>query len=275
MPLVYAFVCRDATVLAEYATHTGDFKNVAIQCLEKCPAEKSKFTFTCDGHTLNYRIESGYTFLAVADHAFGRQVPFAFLEKTQHFLQKFKDEGRVATAHSLDKPFKPMLKKNMEFCMEHPQELTKTAAVQKQVGDVKNILVQNIESVLDRQVKLGILVEKTDDLKYSADNFKKTSQQVRRKMWWVNMKMKLLVIFLVLVLVFVLHWSRLLPQALRSLPLIHVVVCLFALKSHFHSGMCTAFCCKSGGHSDESVVQQIASVWLVQASGTYMGCMYH
>lgn len=45
MPIIYAFVSRDATVLAEYATHTVDFKSVAIQCLEKCPADTSKFTF--------------------------------------------------------------------------------------------------------------------------------------------------------------------------------------------------------------------------------------
>ncbi|KAL3145039.1 hypothetical protein ABBQ32_003530 [Trebouxia sp. C0010 RCD-2024] len=141
-------------------------------------------------------------FWRVADEAFGRQVPFAFLEKTQQdFLSKFQDKGR--TAHSLDKQFGPMLKRHMDFCMEHPQELTKTAAVQKQVSVVKNVMIQNIESVLDRQVKLGVLAEKADGLKSSADNFKKTGQQVRRRMWWRNLKMKLLVLLLVLVLIFV------------------------------------------------------------------------
>ena len=204
MPLIYAFVSRDATVLAEYASHTGNFRNVAIQCLEKCPTDNSKFTFTCDGHTFNYRNESGYTFLAVADEAFGRQIPFAFLEKAQQdFLHKFEDKGRTAPAHGLDKQFGPTLKKHMDYSMEHPQELTKTAAVQKQVNDVKNVMVQNIESVLDRGAKLESLVEKSDNLNASANKFKKTGRQLRSRMWWQNMKMKLLVLLLILVLIFV------------------------------------------------------------------------
>lgn len=204
MPLIYAFVSRDATVLADYSTHTGNFSNVAVQCLEKCPTDKSKFTFTCDGHTFNYVMDGGFTFLAVADEGFGRQIPFAFLEKIrEEFLQKFADKGRTASSHSLEKQFGPSLKRHMEFCMEHPQELTKTTAVQKQVDGVKNVMVQNIERVLERGEKLEVLVEKSDNLNTSADRFKKTGRQLRSKMWWQNMKMKLLVVILVLVLILV------------------------------------------------------------------------
>ena len=40
-------------------------------------------TYTCDRHTFNYLAHAGFVFLAVADQEFGRQVPFAFLERVR------------------------------------------------------------------------------------------------------------------------------------------------------------------------------------------------
>lgn len=204
MPLIYSFVSRGTTVLADYTSYTGNFSTVAIQCLEKCPTDNSKFTFTCDRHTFNYLVDGGFTFLVVADEGYGRQVPFAFLEKIrEEFQQKFADKGRISPAHSLDKQFGPRLKMHMDYCMEHPEELTKVAAVQKKVDEVKNIMVDNIERVLERGEKIELLVDKTDNLRFQADKFHKTGRQLRSKMWWQNMKMKILVVLVVLILIFV------------------------------------------------------------------------
>jgi hypothetical protein len=45
-------------------------------------------------------------FLAVAGEDFGRQIPFAFLERIKaEWREKLADKSRTATAHSLDKTF--------------------------------------------------------------------------------------------------------------------------------------------------------------------------
>ena len=45
-------------------------------------------------------------FLSVADEDYGRQIPFAFLERIQtEWKEKLADKARTATAHSLDKTF--------------------------------------------------------------------------------------------------------------------------------------------------------------------------
>lgn len=45
-------------------------------------------------------------FLAVAEEDYGRQIPFAFLERVQaEWKEKFADKAHTATAHSLDKTF--------------------------------------------------------------------------------------------------------------------------------------------------------------------------
>ncbi len=45
-------------------------------------------------------------FLVVADEAFGRQIPFAFLENVQEeWFTRWADKGKLSIAHSLDKTF--------------------------------------------------------------------------------------------------------------------------------------------------------------------------
>ena len=45
-------------------------------------------------------------YLVVADEKYGRQIPFAFLERTrEEFQSKFAERARTAAAHSFDKSF--------------------------------------------------------------------------------------------------------------------------------------------------------------------------
>lgn len=73
-------------------------------------------------------------FMVVADEQFGRQIPFAFLERVrEEWASKWAEKGPSAVAHSLDKLFGPRLKHWMEYCEQHPEELSKVASVQKKV----------------------------------------------------------------------------------------------------------------------------------------------
>lgn len=205
MPLIYSFVARDTTVLAEYTPYTGNFNTIAIECLQKLNNPETKFTIACDKHTFNFLVQNGFTYLAVADDAYGRQIPFAFLERVRdEFEEKFADKGRASPAHSLDRTFGPRLKSHMEYCMAHPDEISKVAAVQKKVNEVKDVMVENIEKVLERGQRIELLVDKAEGLANQADIFQKKGKQLRNKMWWQYCKMKLLVVFAVLLLAVVL-----------------------------------------------------------------------
>ncbi|XP_072921107.1 vesicle-associated membrane protein 8 [Hemitrygon akajei] len=73
--------------------------------------------------------------------------------------------------------------------------------LQSQVNDVKGIMTQNIEKVLDRGERLDDLIIKTDDLQATADSFQKTSTKIARKMWWKNTKMIIIIVVIVVVIV--------------------------------------------------------------------------
>eukprot|EP00877_Chromochloris_zofingiensis_P007988 jgi/Chrzof1/3442/Cz12g25170.t1 len=114
MPLIYTFVARHTTVLAEYTSYHGNFNTVALECLQNMKSPAEKFTITCDKHTFNFLRASDFTFLVVADEACGRQIPFAFLDRvSEDFLSKYADKGKTATAHSMDKSFGPKLKQHV------------------------------------------------------------------------------------------------------------------------------------------------------------------
>jgi vesicle-associated membrane protein 7 len=130
------------------------------------------------------------------------------LEKVrEEWFSKWVERGAAAPAHSLDRNFGPRLRHWMEYCETHPEELSKVAAVQKQVDEVKSIMVDNIERVLERGEKIELLVDKTDNLRFQADRFHKTGRSLRSKMWWQNMKVKLLILVIVILIAVIIFAS--------------------------------------------------------------------
>ncbi|KAA3479102.1 vesicle-associated membrane protein 721-like protein [Gossypium australe] len=207
--LIYAFVSRGGVILAEYTEYSGNFNSIALQCLQKLPSSNNKFTYNCDGHTFNYLVDNGYTYCVVADESAGRQVPIAFLERIKDdFVLKY-DNGKAATApaNSLNKEFGPKLKEHMQYCMEHPEEISKLAKVKAQVSEVKGVMMENIEKVLDRGEKIELLVDKTENLHNQAQDFRSTGTKIRRKMWLQNMKIKLIVLGILIALILIIVLS--------------------------------------------------------------------
>lgn len=222
--LIYSFVARGNIVLAEHTSFSGNFSIIAVQCLQKLPSNSNKFTYTCDNHTFNYLVDDGFVFLVVADETAGRQVPFLFLERVKEdFKRRYGGRAETSMAHSLDKDygyeekftvaynldreFGPILRDHMQYCMDHPEELSKFSKIKAQVSEVKGIMMDNIEKVLDRGEKIELLVDKTEGLQFQADNFQRQGRQLRRKMWLQNLKFKLIVLGIVLVILLIIWLS--------------------------------------------------------------------
>ncbi|KAI4326388.1 hypothetical protein MLD38_031709 [Melastoma candidum] len=206
--LIYAFVARGTVILAEHTEFTGNFSSVAFQCLQKLPATNNKFTYSCDGHTFSFLAHDGFVYCVVAVEAVGRQMPITFLERVRDDFNQKYGGGKAATAvaKSLNKEYGPKLKEQMQYFVDHPGEFNKLAKVQAQVSEVKGVMMENIEKVLDRGEKIDLLVDKTENLHSQAQDFRQQGTKIRRRLWLQNMKIKLIVlgIFLVLILIIVL-----------------------------------------------------------------------
>ncbi|XP_050940900.1 vesicle-associated membrane protein 721-like isoform X1 [Cucumis melo] len=165
--LIYSFVARGTVILAEHSDFTGNFTNIAFQCLQRLPASNNRFTYTCDGHTFNYLLNDGFTYCVVAVEAAGRQVPMACLERIKENFDRTYGGGKasVAVAKSLNKEFGPKMKGHMQYCVDHPEESSKLMQVKAQVSDVKAVMIENIDKILERGTKIEDLVDKTENLR--------------------------------------------------------------------------------------------------------------
>lgn len=43
--------------------------------------------------------------------------------------------------------YRPKLKEQMQYCVDHPEEISKLAKVKAQVSEVKGVMMENIEKV--------------------------------------------------------------------------------------------------------------------------------
>ncbi|KAM0023162.1 putative Longin domain-containing protein [Helianthus debilis subsp. tardiflorus] len=104
-------------------------------------------------------------FLVVADETIGRSVPFVFLERVKDDFKKLYGasigsdhplvddsdddlfEDRFSIAYNLDREFGPKIKEQMEYCLNHPDEMSKLSKLKAQITEVKGIMMDNIEKV--------------------------------------------------------------------------------------------------------------------------------
>ncbi|CAI9118783.1 OLC1v1020393C1 [Oldenlandia corymbosa var. corymbosa] len=206
---IYSFVARGTMILAEYTEFTGNFPAIADQCLQKLPSSNSKFTYNCDHHTFNFLAEDGFVYCVVAKESVGKQISIAYLERVKADFKKRYGSGKASTAgaKSLNKEFGPVMKEHMQFIIDHADEIDKLIKVKAQVSEVKNIMLENIDTAMERGENLTVLVGKAENLRDSARHFEKNSTQIRRKMWYQNMKIKLVVLGIILFLILVIWLS--------------------------------------------------------------------
>ena len=74
--------------------------------------------------------------------------------------------------------------------------------VQHDIDNVMDIMTENIERVLERGERIDLLVDKTDRLGVGAHDFRVRSRGLKRRMWWKNVK---LMVLLGVVIVFLIY----------------------------------------------------------------------
>ncbi|KAK2991990.1 hypothetical protein RJ640_014851 [Escallonia rubra] len=206
---VYGFVARGTVVLAEYSQFTGNLPAIAEQCLQRLPSGNNRFTYEYDQHSFNFLVDDGYAYCVVSKDSVGKQISNAYLERVKDDFKKRYGGGKADTAiaKSLNKEFGRVMKEHMQYIVDHADEIDKLIKVQAQVLQVKNIMVENIDKVIERGENVNALSDKVENLRDEAQLFKKRGTQIKRKMWYQNMKVKLVVLGIILLLILIIWLS--------------------------------------------------------------------
>jgi len=204
MPIIYAVIARGTVVLAEFSTAKGNFDQVARRILEKIPTQTdSKMSYVYERHIFHYMVAKQITYLCMADEAFGRRIPFAFLEDIKNrFQSTYADRAKTALAFGMNEDFSRVLRTQMDYYSHNP-EADKINKIRGEVDEVKSVMVTNIEKVLERGERIELLVDKTETLSQNAFKFKKSSTQLKRAMWWRNIKLLIIIIVILLIVVYI------------------------------------------------------------------------
>lgn len=202
MPIVYALVSREKTVLAEYTATSGNFPTVTRVLLAKIPPADGRMSYVYDRHIFHYVVEGGVTFLCMADDDLKRRVPFLFLEDMKkRFQAAYGARALSAIAFAMNDEFQHEIRRLLDWYNAHP-DADALSRVQQQIDDVKDVMVENIDKLLDRGEKFELLVDRTDKLSRQSVKFERSSTQLRRSMWRRNVKLWLLLVLVGLFVVY-------------------------------------------------------------------------
>ncbi|KAL7116041.1 hypothetical protein ACP275_04G218100 [Erythranthe tilingii] len=207
MAILFGLVARGKIVLAEFSAVTGNTGVVVRRILEKLLLDESAETRLCfsqDRYIFHILRSDGLTFLCMANDTFGRRIPFSYLEDIQ--MRFMKNYGRVASyapAYAMNDEFSRVLHQQMEFFSSNPNADTLNR-VRGEVSEVRTIMVDNIDKILERGERIELLVDKTSTMQDSAFHFRKQSKRLRQSLWMKNAKLlAVLTCFIVFLLYFI------------------------------------------------------------------------
>ncbi|KAG6031728.1 hypothetical protein E4U41_007467 [Claviceps citrina] len=216
-PLLYSCIAHKTTILAECtpsaSSQTSSLASLILPKIEH--RSPQKLTYTHGQNQIHYASEApsehpdhpaagGLTFLVVADASLGRRVPFGFLfEIRKRFFEQFPESSDFSGmpnygAGSFNSELRNLM---VEYGTTSGGRNDAIGNARREIDDVRGIMTQNIESLLERGERLDLLVDKTDRLGNSAQDFRVRSRGLKRQMWWKNIKLMGLlglVIFLII-----------------------------------------------------------------------------
>jgi len=207
---LYALIARGKDVLCEYTAVSGNFPTVTRLLLGKIPrGEDGKRSYVYDAHVFHYIVADRLTYLCMTDDPQQKRfrAPFAYLNDIKdRFLTRYgRESAHTAIAFAMNAEFSGILKRQMDYF--NTPDAAASSALQAKLDDVRNVMIQNVDLVLERGEKLELLVDKTADLQHSAFKFERSSRQLRHEMLWRRIRCYLLITGLIVALILLISAS--------------------------------------------------------------------
>ncbi|XP_076641205.1 vesicle-associated membrane protein 7 [Halictus rubicundus] len=204
MPILYSVVARGPVVLAKHASCDGNFEEVTEKILAKIPPKNDKLTYIQGPYLFHYIWENNIIYLCITDDAFQKSRAFLFLtEIKRRFMAVYGQGAQTAVAYSMNTDFGRVLDNEMRYYKESNHDIDVISKVHGELAELKDIMVQNIDSVAMRGERLELLVNKTENLTTNSVTFNKSSRNLARSLFWKNVKIYVIIGAILLVAIYV------------------------------------------------------------------------
>ncbi|CAI0389181.1 unnamed protein product [Linum tenue] len=206
MGILYGMVARGRVVLAEFSAAQTNAGQIARQVLDKLPQGNDDInsSYSHDRYVFHVKRTDGVAVLCMADDASERRMPFAFLEDIHgQFVRTYGRAISSAAAYAMNDEFSRVLSREMERYSNDPRadRLDRIRGEMHEVGQMRIVMINNIEKVLERGDRLAVLVDKTAAMQGNSIRFRRQSRRYRNAMWWRNVKLSLMLLVFIFLLV--------------------------------------------------------------------------
>ncbi|XP_042427859.1 vesicle-associated membrane protein 711-like [Zingiber officinale] len=204
MAILYALVARGSVVLAEFSASPMNAGAVARQILERIPgSQDTHVSYSQDRYIFHVKCTDGLTVLCVADDTAGRRIPFAFLEDIHgRFVKTYGRACHTAPAYGMNDEFSRVLSQQIDYYSSDPNA-DRMNRIKGEMSQVRNVMIENIDKVLERGDRLELLVDKTANMQGNTIRFRKQARRFRNTVWWRNIKLTIALILLILIIIYV------------------------------------------------------------------------
>ncbi|KAL4179844.1 hypothetical protein AMTRI_Chr13g89280 [Amborella trichopoda] len=204
MAILYALVARGSVVLAEFSATPTNASAIARQILEKIPGSMdSHVSYSQDRYVFHVKRTDGLTVLCMADDTAGRRIPFAFLEDIHgRFVKTYGRAVHTAPAYGMNDEFSRVLSQQIEYYSNDPNA-DRINRIRGEMSQVRNVMIENIDKVLERGDRLELLVDKTTNMQGNTIRFRKQARRFKNTVWWRNVKLTVALIALLLIVIYV------------------------------------------------------------------------
>jgi len=173
----------------------GNLEAIAKKVLAKMDDHQSRLSFAVDSYMVHYIAVDGFVYLTTTNREMSRGVAFAFLENLKRRFQgMFPPGNQLPEQWKVAMEAKPVLEALMSSVNQtivqdkrRPED-NKTQQAHRTIDEVKVVMMENIEKVIDRGEKMDSLLDKSADLATSSGSFKRSSKRLADELWWSNMK---------------------------------------------------------------------------------------
>lgn len=161
-------------------------------------------------------------FLYVWSVIFLGRIPFSFLEDIhQKFVRTYGRAVHSAKAYAMNDEFSRVLSQQLEYYSNDPSadRINRIKGEMNEVSDfsvylshglkscmvlilrvffkhillcskqVRGVMIENIDKVLDRGERLELLVDATENMQGNTYRFRKQTRRLRSNVWWRNCKL--------------------------------------------------------------------------------------
>ena len=193
---MYSLVHSEGRVICKAHWKHADFDEETCrsinQMIEKIPRYDNRYTFKSEGYLHHYIVEHQILYFCVARPNMPSRIAFEFLDDLKKNFKRILTGNEssypldLKTSVSEQNALGSMIREKLEQ-FNHP-DTDKISAARRQIEDVKQVMLQNIDSVIRRGEHIDTLVDRTSELSAYADNFKVRSRTLQRKIMWQNIK---------------------------------------------------------------------------------------